>query len=117
MKVSDVIDAIEKNGYSKTKGAFYRDRAKEKVYPELGLGKEILYACAIGQAALNLGKAAPDLINALRFIDIPPILMNPNLGDAITSLNDRTEFDMAAIAAYLREHLSSEILDTELALA
>lgn len=117
MKVSDVVDAIEKNGYPKTKGSFYRNTNNEKVYPELGESAEfIVSACAIGQAALNLHTTASELISGLRSIDLEsPILLQINLGDAILNLNDQTDYSMAAIAEHLRENLPSEVLDTEVA--
>lgn len=90
--VRDVFNAMEKNGYRKARGIFYRRSKASKYASKLG---PIISACAIGQAALNLNIPPNVLQHALTFVD-------HRLTTEIIRLNDTTTKTVPEIAKELR---------------
>lgn len=73
--VNDIIDAIEKNGITPSRGSYFR-------YDE---GQKIIAACALGQAAYNLKVTPTSLHASLSEIN--------DLGDKIVTYNDGMAVD------------------------
>lgn len=99
LKVSDVLDAMEKDGYKKARGTFFRSAKREEI--SWNDRNQVVYACAIGQAALNL--------------NIDPALLQHHLGlklsESIIDLNDDSGRSVRSIAKYLKKELGPLILD------
>lgn len=96
MKVSQVIDAIEQNGYKQIRGSYitwedslYSPRDKDHV----------VGACALGQAALNLGIGFTDIEGALNEVYLGSA---GNLDEYIIELNDGAGLTCKQIAAEIR---------------
>lgn len=115
VKVSEVFDAIEKNGLPKIRKTFFK-------YEREGLGVSdhwikdgnVIAACALGQAAINLSVDADSLYNTLNDIDNEKYT-TPYIGDRITELNDSfvEELSLPEIAQYMRDHYAA-FLDEEI---
>lgn len=87
MIVQDVVDAIRKNGLPQ---AF-------EIYIRIdGASGNPIAACAIGQAAVNLGRTAHWI--ALKLDDIYNPKNNEHLDSYIIRLNDTERLSFAAIA-------------------
>ena len=85
--VREIADAIEKNGYPHIKNNYItRDK----------ITYEVLGACALGQAALNLGVDV-DVVDSLPF------------AVEVISLNDDKGWSLKDIAHYLRESYASNL--------
>jgi len=108
-KVSEVIDAIEKNGYPKIKDVFIQKNPRVNI---LGFkyGSKITGACAIGQAALNLGVFYEDLYRGLNKIQKG---FHGSLKGRIVELNDYTEMTIPEIAQQVREEFK-DYLDAKI---
>lgn len=107
MKVVEIIDAIEQNGYKQIRGNYIK-------FVEGVLGNErgkenVLGACAIGQAALNLNVQWSSLEDALENI---MIRQDMDLAATIIELNDSFGLSCQKIAKEIREKYP-EILDKE----
>lgn len=94
--VSQVFDAMEKNGLPQCTGDFVR----------YGNDGKPVMACALGQAALNLEVDAESLYDSLN--DLHPALF---IGDDISKWNDFTSMNVQQIARKAREDYHS-YLDT-----
>lgn len=102
--ITEVSKAIRKNGLSKRKGS----------YGSAYIG----YACAIGQAGINL-KVEPielhDSLNKIQIHNFKPVLLEDGygigtssaLGDAITRLNDHSNMTFQEIADWLDNWIES----------
>jgi hypothetical protein len=95
--LSEILDAMEKNGYTKYQGEFviYEDVVDTE--------PQIKAACAVGQAALNLGVHPSSLYKALNWwIDDETYYL---WGDDIARDNDTTEMTVPEIAHKYRKEL------------
>lgn len=106
MKVSNVIDAIEKNGYPQAKSIYIEWEQgapnTDKMY--------VVGACAIGQAALNLGVPWTDLDYALDNIHLES---GKGLSAYIITLNDENGLSCKEIAEQVRSDFPG-ILDLDI---
>lgn len=84
--LSEIIDAIEKNGYPQITGQYV-------VYDE---ETKVIGACALGQAGLNLGSEGTHLFSALHLYGPPGINNN------IFRMNDALGMSCKEIAEGLR---------------
>lgn len=91
--VREVIDAIEKNGYPQGFGRLIR----------FNENSELEGACAIGQAAINLGVDEMVLYRELSYL----IHKKFSVKAMIVSLNDTERYPLPAIATTLRTTLGS----------
>src|SRR5215203_1490675 len=100
LKVSEIIDAIEKNGYPQIRREYVAEGYDEKTNDRVVTG-----ACAIGQGALNLKvpyyilKVVLDQVRANRK-DLAP------LGTAIIYQNDNQRKTIPEIVEYVRARYS-----------
>lgn len=111
MKVSDVIDAIEKNGYPQLKSIYIEWTSSEPGKVGVFDKTRVAGACAIGQAALNLGISWTEIDAALD--DIRLESEGKGLSAYIIKLNDENGLSCKEIAAELRKDFP-EILDLDL---
>lgn len=96
--VEDIVAAMERNGYTKGQKEFIR-------YND---DNSIKNACALGQAALNLGLLPESLYDELNELD------DSNMGDEIASINDSlANPELKAIAIWMRE-MNSQYLQEKL---
>jgi hypothetical protein len=100
--VSEVIDAIEKNGYKQVKGTWV---GNDPITGEI-------VGCAIGQGAINAGLDYSDLTRELNKIHQPRKDL-ATLGNLIMYLNDRRGRTIPEIVAHVREKFAAQ-LDTPL---
>ena len=118
MDVNQILDAMEKNGYKKVRGTFFRVKEEYGYYKQhthrdtsLRPDKEsdLIGACAIGQAALNLHvspNAIADLLDN-RTIKAEYLCQHykkypVSVRDAVYHLNDKHGFTVAEIAQKIR---------------
>lgn len=107
-RVKRIAEAIRKNGMKQIWGSYYQYKNKGESnfrYP----GDEVIAACAIGQAAVNLDESA-DILHANLNIRYRVHLKCPTdthnntivgLGDMIAHLNDNHQWSFTEIADYL----------------
>lgn len=91
--LAQILDAMEKDGYKKITGLYVLHK------DHLATG-EVLGACALGQAGLNL-EINPELLASLP----------DDIYIHITDLNDRTTMSVAAIARNTREKFKDRLND------
>lgn len=109
--LSDVVKAIRDNGLPQIKFSFFKSKAGQAT---TALSDDIIGACAIGQAAINLGKNPVQLMRELNgndYINEKDCTLCDGvgylLGNMITHLNDVHELTFAEIADYLeREYIN-----------
>jgi hypothetical protein len=106
--IDDVLDAIEKNGLEQTFGSFFKTEGEDYVNNPPKSGK-IIGACALGQAALNLGVNNFSLTDTLNLA-----LPNTRLGQRIIKMNDHKKRSFAHIANYYRTRLSKKDRSTKI---
>lgn len=110
MKVSDFLDAMEKNGLKQAFNYFFRagNGAVLDMYigPNSPKWPKIKAACALGQAAYNLNMSPGELVDRLLGAGIDRAY--------IYKLNDKYHLSVPEIARKLRESYSPELLDTEI---
>jgi hypothetical protein len=99
----EIVRAIRKNGYRKANGAFIRIKSSaQNKYSNAQLNnfasgydlpdeEDVYAACAMGQAALNLG--------------IPPMDLHFQYSERVFRLNDVSRLSLAEIADNLDERL------------
>ena len=119
MELKDIIDAIEKNGYKKSKGNYIQ--MKDGSTPFAYLPEDltaVVSACAMGQAALNLGITPNELIKTLykepefqvkkyhtcatkmsSYLSLPAFIMH---------LNDEHSYMVASIGKQVRKIATAE---------
>lgn len=102
LKVSDVLDAMEKDGYKKATGTFFRNRKRANI--DWDARSNVVYACAIGQAALNLN-IDPNTLQ---------LALGPKLGPEIVSLNDESSRTVRSIARLLKKQWDQDIQERSL---
>jgi hypothetical protein len=94
IKIRDVVEAIRKDGLTKTKGEFFEyDKTGEK----------IIGGCALGQAALNLSVRTDELWGELP----------EGFRDRVVVLNDHTNLELPEIATQIEEEFK-RFLDDEI---
>lgn len=106
MKISDVLDAIEKNGLPKITGAFLQTDDGIEWDNRLPKYGKFTGGCALGQAARNLNLAPRALCERIN-------LKFPTLATEIVFLNDSTRLTLPEIANRVRaDH--PDLLDIEI---
>jgi len=98
--VSDILDAIERNGLPKAKGEYFHRDTSEK----------IVGACALGQAAFNLDISPSDLDSKLTYIKEDDVdEYRYNLSSYIVDLNDNGNYSFEEIARRVRQKFSNSL--------
>jgi hypothetical protein len=125
MTAKEIIEAMKKNGYEKTKGTYFQ--IGESHYYRLGAvrNKNGVLACATGQAALNLNAEPIEIVKVLDSVYIPlkkltseeRRIINENwdvdrthgveASVLVIALNDYTETTVLDIANRLEELLAA----------
>ena len=95
--VEEVLDAMEKNGYRQAYGRYFE-------YSDHDVDKPVIAACAMGQAAINLGVRAESLDNFLSKFIVDSWSMN----SYIVEQNDVHHLSPKAIAGLIRTWLAKE---------
>lgn len=93
----ELIDAMEKNGWKKARGTFFRNAKRHSINSDFVKRDQVVYACAIGQAALNLG-VTPPMIG----------FSGDTLGK-IAKKNDTTGMTVPEIAQWAREEFKDQL--------
>jgi hypothetical protein len=99
--IRELADAIEKNGLPHAHGAFFKDEDNEDISIEYMA--KITSACALGQAAINLGvkpllwRDASDYTQVFSFHDV-------------VELNEEAKDSLAEIANYIRTEYPLDII-------
>lgn len=108
VKLSEVFDAIEKNGLPQIKNWFYEFKGFGKSDSLKRLNDTIIGTCALGQAAVNLNADANQLYDQIN--EVEPFL---RIGDIIAGWNDTTGLTYKEIADRGRkeftDHLNREV--------
>lgn len=108
----EIIDALERNGYTQAFENFFKWETPDEV--KNIRPPKIKSACAVGQAAINLDLNATSLYHALN--DQWDDILGPKIfwGDRITTLNDEQRLSIKEIAVQIREQIESKrLLDKE----
>ena len=105
LTISNIADAIEKNGVPQIRGQYKKTRGDNF--------DEVIGACAIGQASINLNRGSLAIHNWLddrpKLVACPENCNNPfpeyrmHLGSTVTHLNDVHFWSLKKIADWLRE--------------
>jgi len=109
--IKQIIEAMRKNGYKFTRGTFFRDAFSD--YPisdERRKDMEVVRfgsACAMGQAAANLGVNATELEKRLGMVVAFANGPMMRVSSAIVDMNDNKDMLPAAIADILEENLKN----------
>jgi hypothetical protein len=114
--VRQVLEAVRKNGYKQAFGYLVRG-PKGRFLRTNATAEEIGAACAIGQAALNLGVKPGALQNALtRFIYRPNKndVFDTSLGRQIIRMNDADKIPVPEIGNTLLESLTEDVLNSKI---
>lgn len=109
VKISQVLDAMEKNGYPQIKGILVTEVPRS--FGPFTLKPKIEGACAIGQAALNLGVRPRSLQYALSSVYVSTPSYHTSLADRIVSKNDLEGVPVRQIARELRNEIPAHNLD------
>lgn len=116
--VAKILDAIEDDGYEQSIGRLVKKgwEEREGIVDEMGYPKYdtiVEYACAMGQAALNLGVDAQELYNSdkLRSMTITYIGSYVSAIGAIVDMNDDKRMSLKDIARAMRKYLTAEQLN------
>lgn len=96
--LADIIDAIEKNGYTQIIGEFIRYDPDD--------GKTVIGACALGQAALNLDVHPDKLFKAIRYDASDRVVGFTN---TIFNMNDFQRLPLPLIAPVLRRKYATSL--------
>lgn len=112
--VRQVLQAVRKNGYKQAFGYLVRGH-KGRFLRENATAEEVGAACAIGQAALNLGVKPSNLQNALTSVvyraNVDDIF-STSLGRLIISMNDGQKIAVPEIGNTLLESIPEDILNS-----
>ncbi len=126
VSIRDILNAIRENGYPQAFGDFFQAEGGATVSPNPALyGDSIVFgaACAMGQAAVNLGVRAVEVYNALSMmIDIENSAEKLDKEDIdyeeevevsalIANLNDNRKLSPAEIVDIIEYLLPPEELD------
>lgn len=113
--VRQVLQAVRKNGYKQAFGYLVRG-PKGRFLRENATAEEVGAACAIGQAALNLGVKPASLQNALTNVIFRPNIndiFGTSLGRQIIRMNDVDRISVPEIGNTLLESLTESVLNTK----
>lgn len=102
----EVLDAIRQNGLPKEKGEFFRFEETKDSSGNV-TEKHAVAACALGQAAINLGVYAPDLYDSLNITGGEEDYVT--FGENIAAMNDATDSTFEEIADFFEQE--KEYLD------
>lgn len=97
IKLSEIAEAIRKNGLKQTHGAYFR-MGDKKSFSTLNPNVAV-YACALGQAGANLNVEPNELLHELNVKG--PVINGHQLGYRITSWNDELKYKFPTIAGRL----------------